>query len=286
MIPSKSLTNQEIVTTYKKTRNHSELSPEFEPENSKKPKYSMEKVQKTLDVLVQKFAEMTAAIKSIDSRMSKIEKDLSDMKTQNDASEKKIEELSQTQCHIQNVVKKHNGILNTMSQSQLDNQLMISGMSPAINEEQLKNDLDKWSNGICKSNSIRRIAFSAIPNKPKVAFVHFYNVGDKQRLFDYVRMKQRDINKKFIPILNEQVFTLAADDIFKPNQLKFNDPLTELNRKIFNAARKLKKDNKIERFYLSNGKMYIKINTQQKPTVVESEEDLEAFVSSLPMDMA
>ena len=103
-------------------------------------------------------------------------------------------------------------------------------------------DMNRWSGNLMNKECIKRInLINKGPNK--LAFIHFSTTTDRIKLMEFVKSKQRDANKSFIPITNGQVFSLEPNDTSRPNNIEFRTVMTERNREIFNAIRAEKKKN-------------------------------------------
>lgn len=137
----------------------------------------------------------------------------------------------------------------------------------------------------CNKEAVRRVIISKKANKNNIAFIHFYNVSDKQMLIDFIQSKKKDADGKYIQILNEHIFKLQDDDTSRPNQVDFNTPMTEHTRAIFNKARSMNKDGTIGSCFLSDGVIMIKMGNDSKTISIYTVSQLEGITKSTPMAM-
>jgi hypothetical protein len=94
-------------------------------------------------------------------------------------------------------------------------------------------------------------------NSASILFLDFFNLSTKQKLMKHARSLQKDQNKKYLPILTDQIFKLEPNDTSRGMELNFRDAITDFNRKIYNQARKNK--NVFSNVWFSRGYVMVRV---------------------------
>jgi hypothetical protein len=205
--------------------------------------------------------ELTAARKDINaltSRVDKIEKE-------------KHEELKMA---TQTAAK-----LNALEQRAIDTQLSISNVPACLDTDKALAELSNWSNIKLDETAINRAAITTSKNKTSSNLqIDFANINTKARFMRFVKTKQKNENKKYIPILAEHIFGISDTNTARGLELSFRDQFTEVNKKIFNKAR----DNKniFTAVWKSQGYIYCKSLPEDKPIRILSLEHLQLLIKS------
>lgn len=286
------------------TRRHSELSPDQEDITAKKHcqimsemndelKTFMKEVKSGMSLINQKIdQEMTIMNVKLEELTQKIANNISMLTAEVKQVKDEITEiraevltLEESNIEIHNKISDHDFQLNIIKQRLLENQLAMVNIAPTLNEESFLDDMDKWSGNILKQSLLSHNFSSNNKFKSKSAFLNFNTLSDKKKFMNFLKTKQKDANKKFIPILNENIFTLKDSDINRANVIEFRTPMTKMNRDIFNKARDAKKKNAvIEGVWISNGSVRIRIKNM-KPIQINSVQQLDELFNSMSIQI-
>ncbi|CAG9799289.1 unnamed protein product [Chironomus riparius] len=269
-------------------RKHWELSPTEEQTSPKKKCSSMSNVEKDLKLFMEEMrGQMTSMSQKMDewnrhfdskvdtmiADVNQVKKDLEDVRGE-------IINLEVDNVEIQKKIKNHDSQLNAINQMMLEKEITMVNIASTIKEEKFLEDMNKWSNNIIKETLMSHNFSSNAKYKSKSAHLHFNTMNDKKKFLNFLKTKQRDVNKKYIPILNENIFTLQDSDVNRANAIEFRTPMTSINRELFNKARNAKKKNpSIEGVWISNGTMRIRIK-DKKPVQINDIEQLTDLFSS------
>jgi hypothetical protein len=161
-------------------------------------------------------------------------------------------------------------------------------IAPTVKEDKFMEDMNRWCNNMLKETLLSHSFSSNEKYKSKSAHLHFNTMNDKKKFLNFLKTKQRDANNKFIPVLNENIFTLQDSDVNRANAIEFRTPMTSINREIFNKARKAKKKNAaIEGVWISNGIVKIRLKNKKPVQIIDIEHLNNIFSSNniqLPME--
>jgi hypothetical protein len=177
----------------------------------------------------------------------------------------------------------HDVEINCINQNALRNQMIMINIAPSIVEDQFLNAMNQWTNNLTKDsfNSIKLIKVQ----DTQTAIMDFTTMIHKKKFLDFVKGKQKDQQKKYIPILNEHIFQLPETDIHRPNVIEFRTAMTKINRAIFNKAREQMKVNKsIEGVWIAYGAVFMRIKNIKKPHRLDSVNQLTDLMASLAME--
>jgi hypothetical protein len=176
--------------------------------------------------------------------------------------------------------------VNALEQRAIDTQLCISNVPPCVDTDKALAALSNWSNIKLDEMTINRAAIISSKNKRSSNLhIDFANINIKSRFMRYVKAKQKNELKKYMPILAEHIFVIPEDDTTRGLELNFRDQFTEVNKKIFNAARE-KKDLFIA-VWKSQGYIYCKSLPEDKPIRILSLDHLQELIKgkqNKPMD--
>lgn len=269
------------------TRKHSELSPEDEQTDSKKQRSLAQndsKLEKFMDEIKSQLSMMNQKMDEFTARLdTKIDSAIADMKKlQNELTEVRAEVMNveDDNKEINKKILSHEQQLNVLNQLKLENQLSMVNIAATIDEDKFLEDVNNWCGNIL-NETLMSHNFSSNPKfKTKAAHLHFNTVAGKMKFLNFVKSKQKDANKKYMPILNEYIFTLKQSDVNRANPVDFRSPMTDTNREVFNLARKVKRKNQmIEGVWMSNGSIKIRIG-KLKPIQIADVEHLKDVLST------
>ena len=168
--------------------------------------------------------------------------------------------------------------LNALKQIQIDSQLSIHNVPQNIETKHALECLSEWANIDLNDGNIKRSSIVKLKSKnSSILFLDFYNIATKHKFMKHVRLMQKDKDKKHIPVLTEHVFKLEPTNTSRGIELHFRDAMTDVNREIFNAARKHKKF--FTSVWISRGYIMVRINNE-KPTKINSINHLNSLLAS------
>ena len=291
--------SKKATTKTTSARKFSDLSMEQDDDNDpKKSKHDSEDETDETDetddikkILKEIRAGMTAMNKKMDKlsknlnqRIDELTNDVHEIRTNLKSTKDQVTACETKQHEIINSLETHETRLNIIDQKSLETQLMITNLPNTLKTESFLNELSIWSGNTFDHSKISKINFNQQKGS-KTAFIHFQNISEKNKLMNLVKQKQADENGKYVPILCEQILKLQEDDPGRMKTIYFQTPLTQFNRQILDHAKKMKKKCKaIEKCWMMRGSIYIKLQNQQKPIRLDSEEQLEMLKTSIPMD--
>lgn len=276
-----------------KTRKFSELSPEAVSTSTKKTKRAgmneeMKKCWEEFRVKIEQMVQSTnnkidTVGMKLELHMQKIEMDVQQLRNDFEQTKEDINRLNTTQNMANEKILDLEVRQNILEQQALENQLIMMNLPPSISNEKLIESINNWTGNITKKESINKVNIISKNNKSS-AFIHFSTTTDKQFFMNFVKTKKK-IGENYVPILNEQIFELADDDTTRANAVEFSPIMTEKNNRITKAIRDAKKKNSnIERSWLSNGSVFLKLKNQQKAIRIDTIQKLDNINSSIAME--
>lgn len=157
--------------------------------------------------------------------------------------------------------------LNAVRQVQIETQISVHNIPQNIELKQALDCFGAWSNMNLNEQNIKHSSIVNLKNKnTSILFLDFYDLSTKHKLMKHARLKQKDINKKYIPVLTDNIFKLDAANPARGLELHFRDAMTDFNRNIFNAARKEKTT--FSGVWISQGYVMVRINDQKSIKVI------------------
>ena len=94
-----------------------------------------------------------------------------------------------------------------------------------------------------------------------------------------VKSCQKDINKRHVPLLCENVFELQTNNKSRGVELQFRNSMTNVNRDIFNEARKFKSI--FCAVWINQGNILVREKEGTKPVRLQSMEELKATIEDI-----
>jgi hypothetical protein len=222
--------------------------------------------------MYEEFAKLNNNVLFLTNEISNLKNDMQQI----DARVKEIEKSNEI---VKNDMTNVAAEVNAINQMKLESQLSILNVPLKIEANQALESISNWSNIELNDKNIRRAAIITPAEKTTAILqLDFYDLSTKHKLMRHIKVNQRDANKKYIPILAEQIFNIAASDPARGIELNFREPFTEQNRNIFNLARKHK--DIFANVWLSRGYIMCK-QENGKPIKIYSIEHLNLIIKSL-----
>lgn len=289
--------NQITSTQTPKTsaRKHSELSPaeegqEVDPKKQRSEmtqveldlKLFMEEMRRDIANMTQKIDDLNvkfdSSIEKLISDVNQVKKDLIDVRAE-------VMQVEEDNAETRIKLRTHENELNALNQRMIDNNITMVNIAPTIDENLFLSDMNKWSENVFKESIMEYNITSSHKYKTKSAHIHFKSMDSKKKFLKFLKTKQQDVNKKYIPVLNENIFTLSDSDVNRANVIDFRTPMTPTNREIFNLARKARKNsNLIDGVWISNGTVKIQIKNG-KPIQIKDVEHLKETLSAYKIEI-
>jgi hypothetical protein len=208
---------------------------------------------------------MISEFQKLNSRFDDLESGLSN-------ANQEIEQIKEKQTVQDSQIASLHSQLNKQIQLGLENQLSIHNLPSKLDAKMLIESLNKWSHNLFNETMIKKINLPLNKDKTsKSAYIHFWDDKDKIELLKFIKAQQKDNNKKYKPILNEDIFQLDEADTNRGVSLSFRSPMSEINREIFNYLRKESRlKYKEAAVWISQGQVMIKIRRDDKPIAIHS----------------
>ena len=227
-------------------------------------------LNETIATLSNNILTLTAQITSINKNVEKIEARVVKLENAGNKDKLEMEDISAE--------------LNAIKQMKLDSQLSILNSPLSIDVKQALENISSWTSMQLNDSNVRR----AVIVKPKekssaILQLDFYDLSVKDKLMKHVRNKQRDDNKKYVPIMAETIFNVESMDPGIGTELHFRESFTETNRDIYNAAKKHK--DIFVGVWINRG--YINVKQENgNPIKIKSLKQLNSLIESLKQSIS
>lgn len=216
------------------------------------------------------YKKMNDNIALITTELLAARKDINELMTRVD----KIENERQVEIKVASLTSAK---LNALEQRVLDTQLHISSVPPCVDTDKALAALSAWSNIKLDEIAINRATITTSKSKSATNMqIEFANINTKTRFMRHVKAKQKNAQKKYVPILAEHIFDIPEADTARGLELNFRDQFTEVNKMIFNKARENK--HIFTAIWKSQGLINVKCPPENKPIRILSLEHLETLI--------
>lgn len=265
-----------------KSPTESQLSPE-QGNNLKARKMAeyadKNDIQELKYLITNNAAKMNDEFEKLNNNVLSITKEISSIKNDMKLMEARVKSIEKTRESNNETISKVSAELNAINQVNLETQLSILNIPPNIEVTQALNSISNWSSIELNDKNIRRaVIVKPATKNTSILQLDFYDLSTKHMLMNYIRINQKDKDKKYVPILTEKIFNISASDPARGIELNFRDSFTELNRNIFNTARKHK--DIFVNVWLSRGFIMVKQGNGNK-TRINSIEHLNILINNL-----
>lgn len=243
-------------------------------------KNDIEELKKLILANTKSLSSINASINALNQNVLSLTQDMANVKSEILQMNTKIKELEVSKTRddgeIQNVVSE----LNAIRQLDLDSKLTILNVPLDIDSKQALNCLGNWANIQLDDKNIRYCAIKKpIGKNSAILQLDFYELSTKHRLMKHVRANQRNNNEKYQPILAEMIFDISPSNAARGLELNFRETFTEINKNIFNTARKHK--DIFANVWQSKGFIMVKKTKEGNPIKIKSIEHLNVLINSL-----
>jgi regulator of replication initiation timing len=239
--------------------------------------------------LQQQLAKMDASIVQLSTDIAKVNKVVSTIEEKVNVLAVDTSAIRGDLANTNKVVaslqtKQKRMIVEMASQASAINRLEQLGMAPeiaihnlpaAVDHGQFYTAMMKWTDSLLTEDKVKRCNLVLDKNKAfKSAYITFWSERDKVKFKSFVGKKKTDANKKYAPILASQIFDIDISDPQRTAALEIKDPMTKLNRTIFNLLRE-KTSRKNANVYIANGLVNVRFGRENAPITVHSKEEVD-----------
>lgn len=185
------------------------------------------------------ITEIKQDIKDMKERLNKVEKDAEQFKKVMSKMEARIIEAEMGVDTVNSVSLNQSAALNALEQTKLATRLMILNIPDNIEADKAVTAIGNWANFNLSTVNLKSARIIG-KERNKSLHLEFWQEQRKSEFFDKVKMIQKDTDGGYKPVLCEHVFDIDTTSASRGKELHFRRPMTEVNRSIFNEARKYK----------------------------------------------
>ncbi|KAL7048569.1 hypothetical protein ACKWTF_003402 [Chironomus riparius] len=257
-------------------------------------KESLKAINLVLECNTSEAKVTNQSIKKLQNDVTKIDANLSDMRREidenneklevmgknMDCSEEKVENQQKTIEQQAKLIKCQQSIINSLQQRNKSTQISIHNIPSHLDKDQVNKSISNWSKLDFSHETIK--SASLVKQKMKHTanyYINFYSDIIKDRFMGFIKSKQRDTSKKYVPILCEHIFDIPEDDPCRGIEINVRIVMSDMNKKIFNRAREVK--SLFEFVWLDlDGYINVKEKKDSKAIRVTSIEQLEEEITN------
>ena len=218
-------------------------------------KKSLQAINKVLESNTSEAKITNQSIKKLQNDVSNIDENLSEIRREIDQNNEKLEVMGknldrtdkQVENHDQiineqaNLIKCQQSIINSLQQKSISTQISIHNIPGNLDKNQVNTALSNWSKldisdgTIKKSNLVKQKSL-----RTANYYIDFYSDSTKDQFMRFIKSKQRDASRKYVPILSEHIFDIPEDNPCRGMEINIRIVMSDINKKIFNRAREVK----------------------------------------------
>lgn len=241
---------------------------------------SIDKNSTILNDLQLSVSGIKEEIAKIDTKLAAISNDLSLTKKEVEGIKTRLDVVENAQLKQNDVNNELSASINTITQLGKASELSIHNLPPELEKDDIILSFASWSGLNLNEDSFK---YSSLVKSKKdntaTLYLNFYQESLKIKFMNIVKSCQRDVNKKYIPLLCESVFELSRNNKLRGVELQFRNSMTNVNRNIFNDARKLK--SVYCAVWLSQGNILVKEKEGDKPIRLLSMDHLKRMTEEI-----
>jgi outer membrane murein-binding lipoprotein Lpp len=246
----------------------------------------------SFDALQQQLQKMTASIgqlsaditnvnkvvSTIEQKVNELSSDVVSIKSDLATTNKSISSIQSKQRKLVVEAASQASAINRLEQLGMASDIALHNIPAIIDHVQFYTAMAQWSGNLLTEEKLKRCNLVLDKTKTfKSAYLTFWSEKDKLMFKRFVGKKKIDATKKYVPILPSQIFELDATNPQRAVPLEAKEPMTKMNRAIFNLLRE-KTSRKEANVYIANGLVNIRFGKDAPPIIVHSKEDVEAIV--------
>ncbi|KAL7016248.1 hypothetical protein ACKWTF_009975 [Chironomus riparius] len=270
----------------KRKQNKSLTEPQLSPDLGNKPKVikmaqyaDKNDIQELKQLIATNTVTLNNSITTLNNNIIMLKNDITALKTNMQDITSRIEVIEGSKMSESQILIDTAAEINALNQMKLESQLSILNIPLEIDSKQALEWISKWSKIELNDNNIKRAGIVKPKGKNSAILqLDFYDLAVKHKLMREVKCAQKDKDKKYIPILCEQIFNISPSNVARGQELNFREPFTELNRNLFNTARKHR--NIFSNVWVSRG--FIMVKQEQGENIkVKSMQQLNLLINTL-----
>ena len=221
------------------------------------------------------FSQLRNDLVTLTSDLTAARKDINELKT-------RVEKIEKEGPKESNTLLATSAQVNALEQRNIDTQLSILNVPSKLEINNILSSLSAWSKMQLDENAFKRAVLVSSKNKSKentsTLQLDFGSIINKSRFMKHVKSLQKDEQKKYIPILTESIFDIQPTDPARGKELQFRDQFTEVNKQIFNQAKKHK--TVFKAVWKNSGYINVKCEPELKPIRILSIDHLNKLIES------
>lgn len=218
------------------------------------------------------ISSLNARLLSTETHMKETQKDTKELKRKSETTEVDLNAI--TIIH-----QKQTSAINALEQKVHASKVLVHHIPKEIDLNRALNDIGKWC-GADLSRKFVRSAHFFNANKAKCAQIEFWNSQIKSEFNARVKVKRSNPDGSFLPTLCEDIFNLEPQSTSRGVQVQFRHPMTEINRMIFNEARRHRDVFKFI-WIGANGHVLVKQNEKSNAAVLHTVEDIATVIKEI-----
>lgn len=242
-------------------------------------KESIDNNNLVLNELKASVSGLSQEIARIDTTLTSINNDLAGTKNEIVNIKSRLDVVENSQARQTNTNDEITASINKLMQMNKAAELSIHNLPPELEKEDVISAFSSWSGLKLDEKSFRH---SSLVKSKKynsaTLYLNFCNESLKIQFMNIVRSCQKDVNKKYIPLLCESVFELQTNNQSRGVELQFRNSMTNVNREIFNEARKSKSFCAV---WIDQGNIVVRVKEGEKPIRLNNMEELRKTIQNI-----
>lgn len=240
-------------------------------------KNSVDYNSNVLNELKASVSKLESDVSNVNSALNSIKNDLALTKQEVDNIKKRLDVVENSQANRSISNPDSVASINELMQLQKATEMSIHNLPANFDKEYTISSISTWSGLKLDENSFKHSSLVTSKKGDKATlYLDFYDESKKFRLMKIAKACQRDINGKYIPILCENIFELPRNNKSIGVEVQFRNSMTNVNREIFNEAKKSK--SLFCAVWLNRGNILVREKEDSKPIRLRSMEDLKEVI--------
>ncbi|KAL7022275.1 hypothetical protein ACKWTF_012194 [Chironomus riparius] len=243
-------------------------------------KDSVVKNSNVLGELKTSLANLQSEVTKIDETLISIRNDLALTKQDVVEIKQRLDNTDEIQVKQAVINEEVTASINKLLQLSKASELSIHNLPTEFEKSYIISNFATWSGLKLNDDSFKHSSLvTSKKGTSTTLYLDFCNESLKLQLMKIVKSCQRDINKKYIPLLCENIFELPMNCKSRGVELQFRNSMTNVNREIFNEARKFKL--LFCAVWLNQGNILVKEKEGSKPIRILSMNDLKTKIAGI-----
>jgi len=241
---------------------------------------SIQSLKESIDNNSNAINELKSSVNNMDQNLTAIRNELEATKQEVVEIKSKLEVVENLQTGQAAINQQYSSSINKLMQLSKASEISIHNLPPELDKHDIISAFASWSGLNLNDNSFKHSSLvNSKKNSTATLYLDFATESLKMQFMKMIKSCQRDINKKYIPITCENIFELAMNSKSRGVEIQFRSAMTDVNREIFNEARKLK--SLFCAVWLNQGNILVKEKEGSKPIRLHSMEDLNATIENI-----